>query len=136
MLAVRRLRLGLTGRNLLEPGFKTPSDRKLTLERQWRAGAALQPADAVMVAVDVDLQRTQVIDGDRRNVAAGLEGWLFQHRLGLRTGVRASMVGDSRPVGAGGVSARFPAPWYVDGQVSRGERPADSSWTVSARFAF
>jgi hypothetical protein len=137
MAAVGRVRVGLTGRNLREPEFETPGGGAVAVERLWRAGAAVFPGDRLIVAVDADLMRTQLVEGDeRRNVAAGVEAWLLERRLAVRTGVRASTVGDARPVGAGGASYALTSAFFVDGQVSRGARAGDSSWTVSARFAF
>ena len=73
--------------------------------------------------------------GDRQDVAGGVETWWLGQRFGVRGGVRASTVGEARPVVAGGFSAAIRQGIYVDGHVSRGGQDRQA-WSVSARVSF
>ena len=86
-----------------------------------------------MVSADADLTRTTVAGPDRRDVAAGVEGWALGRRLGLRGGVRASTVGEARPVGTLGLSLGVRAAMFIDAHVARG-RHGDRAWSVGRIF--
>ena len=89
----------------------------------------------LVLSADADLDRKPGIDGDRQDVAGGVETWWLGQRFGVRGGVRASTVGEARPVVAGGFSAAIRQGIYVDGHVSRGGQDRQA-WSVSARVSF
>lgn len=141
MIAVERIRLGLVARNLTTPSFQTEpaASFPVELERQVRVGGAWGSGwpgkSRVVVALDADLTARAAPTGDRRDVAAGVETWWKAQRVGLRAGVRRSMIGESRPVVAAGVSADLTAGMFLEGHVARGSQD-DRSWSVGARFTF
>jgi hypothetical protein len=131
-----RVRVGLTGRNLVAPEFEAPDGSRLGLARQVRAGVALVPSDRLLLALDADVTRTPTAAGDRRNVAAGIETWFAKRRVGVRGGFRVSTAGDARPVGAiGGSFGPFRAFW-VDGQYTAGVDEGDRGWSVGGRVSY
>jgi hypothetical protein len=141
MIAVNRIRLGLVARNLTAPSFKLDAagSQPVELEREARVGAAWGSGwpgmSRVVVAVDADLTARAAPGGDRRDLAGGVETWWKTRRLGVRAGVRRSMIGDSRPVVAAGVSAGVTASIFLEGHVARGQHD-ERAWSVGARFGF
>lgn len=140
MATAGRFRLGLVAQNLRAPEWRAADGSVGGFERRVRAGAAwgagwpgLSP---VVVAVDADLTAVDTASGERQDVAAGVEGWLWNRRVGLRGGVRASLVGDGRPVAAAGASVGLTAAIYVDAHVTRGSNGADRTWSVAGRFTY
>lgn len=143
MLAAGRIRAGAVVRNVTAPSFgKKGVDggpAAVTLERHVRVGAAWADRwpgiSTVVVAVDADLTRVPHPAGDRRDVAAGIERWLRGQRVGLRAGVRASTVGDARPVASAGGSLTVRGGTYVDAYLARGTRN-DRGWGVAVRLGY
>lgn len=141
MVAVEQWRLGLVARNLTAPEFDGPDPGGTTvaLERQYRAGVAWAPGwpgrTSLVVSADADLTRRSDWSGDRRDLAAGVETWWLQQRLGVRGGVRGSTVGEARPVVAGGVSAAVKSGVFVEAHLSRGDQDGQT-WSVGARVSF
>jgi hypothetical protein len=137
MIDARRVRLGLVVRNATEPGFDTPGGTRLTLQRQVRAGVAWLPADRVTVAFDADLTTTGMLAGERRNVAAGVEAWWWNRRVGTRAGARASTLDEGAgAVGSLGVSAGLTRWLWLEGQVTGGGEAPDRIWGVALRAGF
>lgn len=141
MFGAGSVRLGLVGRNLRQPGFAPDGedDPAARLKRQVRIGGAWGagwPGNSPLVlSVDADLTRTMDIDGERRDVAAGAEGWLWQRRVGLRGGWRRSTVDEARPVATAGVSLALKQGVYVDAHIARGENER-RAWSVGGRFTY
>jgi hypothetical protein len=131
-----RVRMGITGRNLVAPEFRAPDGTGFGLERQVRAGVALVPSDRLLLALDADLTRTPTAAGDRRNIAAGAETWFVQRRIGVRGGFRVSTAGDARPVGAFGGSFGLFRGFWVDGQYTAGVDEGDRGWSVGGRGSY
>jgi len=138
------VRLGLVARNLREPSFAPDEADEDTedaarLEREVRVGAAWGSRwpgiSPLVVSVDADLTRVPDFDGERRDIAAGAETWLWRRRLGVRGGWRASTVGDARPVGTAGISIATRAGVFVDAHIARG-RNDRRSWSLGARFTY
>lgn len=135
-----RVRVGATVRNLTEPRF-TAGPSSLTLARQARAGVAVQTQPrgllrGVRAAADMDLTTTRTALGDVRHVAAGLEAWLAQGRLGIRGGVSANTIGERRPAGSAGVSVRVTRAVYVNASATAGRDRSVSGWSTSLGLAF
>ena len=148
MLSANHMRLGLVARNLTTPSFRSSLSRRsgagaesatVDLQRQARAGAAWGSSwpgiSRVIASADVDLTSRVTAAGDRRDVAAGLETWWKNQRLGLRGGVRRSTIGDARAAFAAGVSASLKTGMLVDAHVVRGDE-AERSWGVGLRMLF
>ena len=139
MIAVEKVRLGLVARNLTTPSFDQDGEGEIELSREVRMGAAWGSGwpgySRVMISIDGDLTSRATPSGDRRDVAAGLETWWRDRRLGLRGGVRRSTVGDPRAVAAAGVSVGFTAGLLLEAHVERGQ--ADQrGWSVGVRAGF
>ena len=135
MATFGQIQIGVVARNLRTPEFRTDAGDRVRLDRQVRAGLAFKPVESLTIAVDADLTETPTSIGPRRNVALGAEQWLGS-RLGLRGGIRASTVDRARPVAAIGLSVALGSTWWLDGQVTRGDRPEDRSWGVAGRVSF
>lgn len=130
MASLGVLRVGVSIRNIREPEFGSGVNR-LKLRRQARAGAAVVTSPGgvgIVAAFDADLTRTPTATGEVRHVAAGIESWLFQRRLGLRAGVNASTVGDASPSASLGVSASLRPHLYLDAAVTRGSDRTREGW--------
>ena len=128
------VRLGITGRNVLETEF---ADGAFTLPRQVRVGAAFDaaklPGTPLTIAVDMDLLSYVTGSGDRRVVALGGEQWLLARRLGLRAGVRFNTVGTEDRAATAGISVSPRSGLYLDGHVLRGGSTDDRGWGVAAQ---
>jgi hypothetical protein len=143
MLAAGKVRAGVVVRNVTAPTFGGRDGEgdlpPVTLERHVRVGAAWADRwpgiSSTVVAIDTDLTRVPHPAGDRRDVAAGVERWLRGQQVGLRAGVRASTVGDARPVASGGGSFAVRAGMYVDAYLARGTQN-DRGWGVAVRLSY
>ncbi len=137
--SVNRFRFGVVGRNLTTPevgeaGTDIELEREVTVGGAWGSGWT-GIMSRVIVSVDGDVVRRTTLTGDRRDVAAGVETWWLQQRLGLRGGVRGSTIGDPRSVVTAGVSAGLKPGFLVDAHVGYGADDA-RSWSVGARMTF
>jgi hypothetical protein len=146
MVAVSQFRLGLVARNLTTPTFEVREDQdgereagEIEVGREVRAGAAWGSGwsgiSRVIVSVDADVMSRATPLGDRRDVAAGVETWWLQQRIGLRGGLRRSTIGDARGAVAAGVSAGLTPGMLVEAHVVRGH-DHERSWSIGARMAF
>lgn len=141
MVNAGRVRLGLVVHNLREPSFKLAGESgSIALSRHARVGVAYGagwPGHAnVVVAVDADLTRAVTPGEDRRDVAAGIEGWGLDRRLGVRGGIRASTVGDRRMVGSVGLSIGVTSGLFLDAHLARGREGRDHAWSVGGRISY
>ena len=133
------LKAGLVVRNLREPEFDTISGDGLTLERQVRAGVSYEVTRGWIAAADLDLTKSRDAFGDRRELAAGVEGTLLR-RIVVRSGLQANTAGPedgSRAVAysVGGSYAVRPAV-FLDGHYATGSDRVGTSWGVAARFVY
>jgi F plasmid transfer operon, TraF, protein len=140
MFSANRVRAGVVVRNVTEPSFdEDQRGAPVTLERHARAGVAWGdrwPGTArTIVAFDADLTRLRQATGERRDVAVGAERWLQNRRMAIRGGVRASTVGEMRPVATVGGSYAIRAGTYVDAYVARGTVD-QRAWGIGARLTY
>jgi hypothetical protein len=145
MIAVERVRLGLVARNLTTPGFTRTAtgargaDSEIELSREVRIGAAWGSGwpghTRVTVSVDGDLTSRPTPFGERRDVAAGVETWWRDRRLGLRGGVRRSTIGHARAAAAAGLSWALGRSMFVEGHLTAGQRN-ERGWSVGVRAGF
>ncbi|HUQ88705.1 MAG TPA: conjugal transfer protein TraF [Vicinamibacterales bacterium] len=133
-----KFRVGVVARNLTTPDFGG-DDRALELGREVRVGGAWGSGwtgvSKVIVSVDGDLTSRAAPNGDRRDVAAGVETWWMNQRLALRGGIAGSTIGDARATVAAGISAGLKPGMFVEAHVARG-RDDERSWSVGARVTF
>ena len=143
MASTRRLKAGVTVRNLREPEFTSEDGSALALEREIRGGVSMLVTTNWLVAADMDLSTTLDVFGERRDAAAGVEGKLGR-RTTVRTGVRMNLAGNdevaaidnsARGVSVGTSFALTPAVFIDTVGVTGGDR-AGRSWGVSARFVY
>ena len=143
------LRLGLLVRNAIEPEFEyaigtagagLPQTGTVRFERQFRAGLAYDASATggprLVVAVDADVTTLEAASGDRRNVAVGVERWLWRDRLGVRGGARVNTVGAKDRAATAGLSAVVRAGLFLDAHVVGGGSDDDRGWGVAARVSF
>lgn len=136
------LKVGLTVRNVTEPGFGTNAqDQELVLERQARAGVSYAITSDWLAAADVDLLRSEDAFGDRRDVALGVEGRITPSAA-VRGGIRFNTVEDDRLEDARGTTFSVGGSYavrgsiFIDGHVSVGGDRAGRAWGVAARFVY
>lgn len=134
-------RMGLSARNLTEPTFEGPGE-SVTLERQVRAGIALNVWQFTMVSADVDLTTARAgtagaaVTSDWRDVAIGAETHPAE-KLWLRGGVHWNAAGDlAAPVGSVGGSLTVYGSTVADAQVSFGSENGNRGWGLGLRFVF
>ncbi len=131
------VRVGAVVRNVFETEIGA-----LTIPRQARVGVAFDGSEigsrsrAWLVAMDADVVAYTTPFGDRRVVAVGGEGWLYERRLGLRAGARFNTVGAEEQAYTGGASVAVRAGIFVDGHVVFGGTDDESGWGVAARVSF
>jgi hypothetical protein len=144
MVWANRFRFGLVARNLTTPAFDEVSasggeSARIELGREVRVGGAWGSGwtgiSRVIVSVDGDVIARVAPDGDRRDVAAGVETWWMSQRLGLRGGARRSTIGDARAAFAAGISAGLTPGMLLEAHVVRGHGN-ERSWSVGARMTF
>lgn len=130
------VRAGLTLRNLTRPGFRTPSDTELHLDRQARAGVSLLLTRRWTAAADLDLTRNRGPFGDVRALAVGAEGRLTQRAM-VRTGLQVNTAGSDRMPTAslGGTYAVFGA-LLVDAHFRTGSDHGFRGWGIAGRVVF
>jgi hypothetical protein len=139
MLWVNRIRVGVVARNLTTPSFDRAGSGSIELDREVTVGAAWGSGwtgiSRVIVSVDGDVTSRPTPAGDRRDVAAGVETWWMNQRIGVRGGVRRSTIGDARATVAAGMSAGLTAGTLLEAHVVRGQG-GERSWSIGARVFF
>ena len=148
MFAMQHVRLGLMARNLTAPAFAVatagrPGEsgevEEIELSREVRIGGAWGSAwpglSRVVISVDGDLTSRVTPFGDRRDVAAGVETWWRDRRLGLRGGVRGSTAGEARAAVAAGVSWALGSSMFVEGHITAGQQH-ERGWSLGVRAGF
>ena len=140
MVTANRFRLGLVARNLATPSFDVGAGQDaIALDREVRVGAAWGSGwpglSRVIVSMDGDVTSRTTPAGDRRDVATGVETWWRNQRIGLRSGLRRSMIGEARAAVAAGISAGMTSGMLLEAHVVRGHA-AERSWSIGARMTF
>lgn len=137
MADLRRVKLGLTVRNLFEPEFDASDGSRAALIRQVRAGAALRATDTLILSLDADLTRSPDLSGDLRSVAAGAEQRFWQGKAAVRGGFRASTAGQARPTMTAGGSVAVRSGIFADGYVAVGlDQASSDGFGVGLRVVF
>jgi hypothetical protein len=134
------LRVGLSVKHVFAPEFGDGANRR-QLERQARAGVAVLTSpqgvlSAFTVAFDADLTKTETVAGDVRHMAIGVEAWLAQKWLGVRTGLSRSTTGPSRTTGSVGASVGGIYGLYGNASVLFGGDPSRTGWSASVSLTF
>ena len=138
------VRVGIVARNLRQPVFQLEAGSGgVRLRRQVRVGLAIVPRSRpagtygpFTVSVDADLTRNDSPQGERRNIAFGVERWWAGGRLGALAGVRANTLWPRRAIAAAGFSVGVRRSTFVDGQLTRGQAGLDRSWGMATRMTF
>jgi hypothetical protein len=134
------VRMGVAVKNLRAPEFGTGDDRQ-RLSRQARAGVAVighsrGAVDQLALAIDADLTTTETAVGKARHVAGGVEALTLKRRLGLRAGVSANTIGESRVSLSSGASLAVRSGAYFEGQYTAGSDLARRGWGLGLRLTF
>jgi hypothetical protein len=135
-----RFRLGAVVRNVTEPVFGSEDDLlSQTLTRHARVGVAWgnrwTGVSSTIVAFDADVTDVIAVDGERRDVAGGVEHWFGPRTVGVRGGVRVSTIGERRTVASGGASLALRAGTYVDAYFARGQEET-RAWGIGVRLTY
>ena len=142
MVAVGRIKAGISLRNLHETDFSGDGVNALLLQRVARAGVSVTGAPGGVVltgAVDADLTSVRTMVGDERHIAGGVEAWVFKRIIGVRGGLSAETI-QSVSSRSGGfsvmaLSGRY-LHTYVDAQWSGGSDPMRRGWGLDVRLTF
>lgn len=132
------LKLGVTVKHVAEPHLGSGS-LEVALERQARAGIAVVTEvgkNPLTFAGDVDLTKTPTVNGDAQHIAGGAELFAAKKRIGLRGGVSANLVGETRTAASAGASVALKTGFYVDGAWTFGNDTTRSGWSASIRATF
>jgi len=132
MADMRRVRVGLTSRNLRSPSFGDSAQNRMTVPRQTRLGVAVLPTSGLTLAMDIDLETVDLRGDLRRVFALGGEGRMGR-RLAVRTGLRWDLEGDRRLLGSAGMSISFRRGLWLDGHYAHGRRVEDREFGVALR---
>jgi len=141
MASFGHVRLGLAVRNLFEPDFGDEGVNHFQLKRQARAGFAVLsvPHGALQgfrAAADADLTTTMTAMGEVRHVAAGVEAWLANGRLGFRAGGSANTIGETRPAGSVGATAALTKGFHINVAATAGRDETVKGWSTSVSLVF
>jgi hypothetical protein len=132
MADMRRVRVGVTWKNLRSPTFGDVAETQLTIPRQARIGVAVLPVDGLTLALDYDLETVDLLGDPRRMVALGGE-MRVAPRLAVRSGARWSIRGSRRLVGAAGVSVAIRPGLWLDGHYTQDASLEDREFGVAIR---
>jgi hypothetical protein len=136
MADLDRVRLGLTVKNVRQPGFTNVAGIATRLPREVRAGLAVMPSNGLTLALDMDLDTVDLWDGPRRMIAIGGENRLTS-RLVARAGVRWNLDDDRRrPVYSAGGSVRMGQRYWLDGHYTQGDITRDRGLGAALRVGF
>jgi hypothetical protein len=135
MADLRKLRVGLTLKNLRSPSFEDVATIANTLQRQARVGVAVLPVNGLTLAMDLDLDAVDLRDGLRRMFALGGEARVLP-RLIVRSGARWNLEAGGRPIGAIGASVGVRRGLWVEGHYSGGRANEDHEFGVGLRAGF
>ena len=102
----------------------------------WMFDGAEMGSRAWLVAVDADAIAYTTPFGERRVVAVGGEGWVYERRLGLRAGARFNTTGAEEQAYTAGGSVALRPGMFVDGHVVFGGTDDESGWGIGARVTF
>jgi len=111
------------------------------MKRQARAGFAVLsvPHGALQgfrAAADADLTTTMTAMGEVRHVAAGVEAWLANGRLGFRAGGSANTIGETRPAGSVGATAALTKGFHINVSATAGRDETVKGWSTSVSLVF
>jgi hypothetical protein len=132
MADMRRVRLGVTWKNLRSPTFGDVSTAAITLPRQVRLGLAVLPVDGLTLAMDIDLDTVDLRGDLRRVFALGGEGRISR-RLAVRSGVRWSLEGSRRLLASAGLSMSVRPGLWLDGHFAQGRHDEGREFGVALR---
>jgi hypothetical protein len=135
MADLRKLRIGITSKNLTEPVFTGISGFALPLKRRTRVGVALVPSAGLTFALDVDLDTADPVGGLRRMIALGGESRLGA-RVAVRGGVRWNRDGAARPIAAAGGSVKIRQSLWVDGYYTLSQHDEDRGFGIAMRAGY
>jgi len=138
MVSAGPVRVGATVRNVNKPRFEDKGG-DFRLDRGVRLGAAFVGREVqvpMTLAFDADLSEVDTPVGDVRHMAVGIEGWLWQRRVGLRGGISSNRAGAGGSAASGGVSVRLSSGLNIEGAITRGSDKSREGWSLGASTTF
>ncbi len=132
LVDLKKVRLGLSTKNLQEPSFPSSAGTAIRLKREVRSGISVMPAGGLTLAMDVDLDTVDLRGGLRRMIALGGEQRIGT-RFALRGGTRWSVTGDRQLVGTAGVSVALKAGAWFDAHYTQGDLDGDRGFGIAFR---
>jgi hypothetical protein len=107
-----RVRVGVVGKDVSSPSFKTAFSDKFILQPRWRAGVAVFVSDTLTLAFDYDITKNRWGDEgpEMRELSFGVEKWFIDKKIAVRGGGSYNFASDdpllSRFLIAGGFGVR------------------------------
>jgi len=136
MADFQKARIGVTLKNLRQPGFTNVAGIATRLPRQIRAGAAWLPKDGLTLALDLDLDTVGLWDGPRRGLAVGGEARVSP-RVTARGGVRWNLEDDlNRPAYSAGASLKLSASVWLDAHYTYSENRRERAFGAALRAGY
>jgi F plasmid transfer operon protein TraF len=132
MADLRKLRIGVTSKNLRSPEFGAIAGIAVGLQRRTRLGVSVLPTAGLTFALDVDLDTADLSDGLRRMIALGGESRLGT-RAAVRGGVRWSRDDSGRTIGSVGGSVMIRRNFWIDGYYTQGRHDEDRGYGIALR---
>ena len=130
MMQAPKVRIGVTLKNMQQPSFPSSAGTAIELKRHGRIGLAVIPTTGLTLAMDLDLDKADTLNGLRRMIAFGGESKLGSHVL-VRGGVRWSLDGERRRVGTAGFSYQLKKGFWLDSQYTQGDYGGDRGYEAS-----
>jgi hypothetical protein len=136
MADFQKARIGLTLKNLRQPGFTNAAGIATRLPREVRAGAAWLPKDGLTLALDLDLDTVGLWDGPRRGLAVGGETRVSP-KWTARGGVRWNLEDDlNRPAYSAGASLKLSASMTLDAHYTYSENRRERAFGAALRAGY
>jgi hypothetical protein len=139
MADFQKARIGLTLKNLRQPGFTNAAGIATRVPREIRAGAAWLPKDGLTLALDLDLDTVGLWDGPRRGLAVGGETQVSP-KWTARGGVRWNLEDDlNRPAYSVGASLKLGAsraPFSLEAHYTYSENPRERAFGAALRAGY
>jgi hypothetical protein len=132
MMQAPKVRIGVTLKNMQQPSFPSSAGTAIVLPRHSRIGLAVIPTAGLTLAMDLDLDKAETLNGLRRMIAFGGETRMGSHVL-ARGGIRWSLEGERRRVGSAGVSFQLKKGFWLDSQYTQGDYGGDRGYGVTLR---
>ena len=88
------------------------------------------------IAADMDILRTETVNGDVRRFATGIEVWMARARTAVRSGLSFDTLGEKNVTGSAGISVAGPFGMFFDAAMLYGADTARNGLSLGASLTF